>query len=238
MKNRFRELANRSFHENRYTYTGFLNQSELEDFFEIERELKFVPYEMFQSMVRFGSPETTGYEEDFPIKIIKAEPVIYKFGDELTHRDFLGALMNLGIERDVVGEILVKDKTGYIFCTEKIADYISENLTKIKHTQIKTSILRELPEDLGPVMQELKFTVSSLRLDVIVGKAYNLSRSQSLELFRTKKIFVNSRNTENPDTNIKENDIISVRGYGKFIYKESKGLNKKGKIYIVVEKFI
>lgn len=238
IKNRFRELANRSFQENRYTYTGFLNQSELEEFFEIERELSFVPIKIFQNIVRFGGPETTGYTEDFPVKIIKAEPLIYKFADDLTHRDFLGALMSLGIERDVIGEILVKDKTGYVFCSEKIAAYIYENLTKIRHTQIKTTILNGLPEEIHPEMETFILTVSSLRLDVIIGKAYNLSRSQSLELFRTKKIFLNSKTKENPDIIVKENDIVSVRGYGKFIFKEVKGLNKKGKFNIVIEKYI
>ena len=75
-----------------------------------------------RQMLRFGSEETLGYEEAFPISCVVIRPSAPKFAEELTHRDFLGALMNLGIERDVLGDIIVRDAVGYVFCEDAMAD--------------------------------------------------------------------------------------------------------------------
>lgn len=77
----------------------------------------------------------------YPIKCLKAEPLAAKFSEDLTHRDFLGAVLNLGIERAVIGDILVQKHTAWIFCHEKIADYIIENLTRVRHTTMKLSMV-------------------------------------------------------------------------------------------------
>ncbi len=74
---------------------------------------------------------------EFPVKIIKAEPLSQKFADKLSHRDFLGSLMGLGIKRNVLGDIVIKENTGYIFCLDSIADYIVQNLDKVRHTGVK-----------------------------------------------------------------------------------------------------
>lgn len=244
-KNRFKELATRSFQNNQYTYTDFLSLSEIDMFYQVSSELDFVSYEVFggsvdndRQMIKFGDVCLVGYQEVFPISILKAEPLISKFADELTHRDFLGALMNLGIERNTIGDILVSEKVGYIFCNSKLSDFILENLTKIKHTQIKCSLVKELPDLARPKFEEVNLSVSSMRVDIIVAKAYNLSRNQSLDLFREKKVFVNSKNVENTSMVLKEGDIVSLRGYGKFIYHGIHKVNKKGKFNIKVEKYI
>ena len=244
-KNRFKELATRSYQNNQYTYTDFLSISEIDMFYQVASEIDFVRYEISggggdneRQMIRFGDSELVGYEERFPIDIIKAEPLIAKFADDLTHRDFLGALMNLGIERDTIGDIFVNDKTGFIFCNSKLSEYIIEKLTKIKHTQIKCKIIVELPEIAKPKFEEVNLSVSSMRADIIIAKTYNLSRNQSLELFREKKVFVNSKNIENTSMILKEGDIVSLRGYGKFIYHGIHKVNKKGKFNIKVEKYV
>ena len=77
-------------------------------------------------MLRFGSEETLGYEEAFPISCVVIRPSAPKFAEELTHRDFLGALMNLGIERDVLGDIIVRGAVGYVFCEDAMADYLEK----------------------------------------------------------------------------------------------------------------
>lgn len=245
IRNRFKELANRSYHNNQYVYTDFLNTSEIDVFYQIASEIDFVSYEFFgggenseRQMLRFGDRENIGYKEKFPIVIIKAEPLIAKFADDLSHRDFLGALMNLGIERDTIGDIIVNEKLGFIFCNSKLSEFIIENLTKIKHTQIKCNLIEELPEIARPKFEEINLSVSSMRADIIISKTYNLSRNQSLDLFREKKVFVNSKCTENTSMVLKEGDIVSLRGYGKFIYHGIHKINKKGKFNIKVEKYI
>ena len=112
----------------------------------MEKELSYVPYQLgggYQDaervMLRFGGEELMGYEEEFPISCLKVSPVSAKFADVLTHRDYLGALMNLGIERDRLGDILIAGNEAFIFCTSSMADFITENLVKVKHTSVSCS---------------------------------------------------------------------------------------------------
>lgn len=244
LKKRFLELGEKSYQQNIFTFTGFLGMSEQEVFFQAAQAMKHVPFAMWggsesceRQMVRFGSKEELGYEEEFPIVCMEICPLLEKFADNLTHRDFLGALMNLGIERNTLGDIFVKNKTGYLFCTERIAPYILDNLEKIKHTNVKCRILEEIPEVLAGVAAEEEHLTSSERIDGIIAKLYNISRTQSLELFRGKKVFVNGRLNENNSCNLKSGDVVSVRGYGKFIYDGVMQETRKGKLRIHVHIF-
>ena len=110
--NHLKDLSKKSEMNYRYTFTQFLSLDEQSMLKSIEREL--YSFTLFgglnnceRVMARFGSPDDFGYEENFPITCLKAEPILKKFADDLTHRDFLGALMNLGIERNNIGDIIV-----------------------------------------------------------------------------------------------------------------------------------
>lgn len=244
LKKRLLELGEKSYSQNIYTFTGFLGMSEQEIFWQAAQALKHVPFALWggmegceRQMVRFGSMEEFGYEEPFPIVCICIRPLLEKFADNLTHRDFLGALMNLGIERSTLGDIYVKQKTGYLFCTDKIAPYIIENLDKIKHTNVKCEVLEEVPQVVAGEAVEEEHLVASERIDGVIAKLYNISRSQSLELFRTKKIYVNGRLNENNSCNLKTGDVVSVRGYGKFAYDGVCQETRKGKLRVSVHIF-
>lgn len=244
LKKRFLELGEKSYNQNIYTFTGFLGMSEQEVFWQAAQAMKHVPFTLWggsegceRQMVRFGSAEEFGYEEEFPIVCICIRPLLEKFADNLTHRDFLGALMNLGIERSTLGDIYVKQKTGYLFCVDKIADYIVENLDKIKHTNVKCTVLEQVPEVVAGEAVEEEHLTASERIDGIVAKLYNISRNQSLELFRGKKVFVNGRVYENNSGSLKSGDVVSVRGYGKFTYAGISQETRKGKLRIKVRIF-
>lgn len=244
LKKRFLELGEKSYNQGIYLFTGFLGMSEQEIFWQAAQAMKHVPFVLWggseqceRQMVRFGSAEEFGYEEEFPIVCICISPLLEKFADNLTHRDFLGALMNLGIERSTLGDIYVKQKTGYLFCTDKIADYIVENLDKIKHTNVKCKILEQIPEVVAEEAKEEEHLTASERIDGIIAKLYNISRNQSLELFRSKKVFVNGRVYENNSGVLKSGDAVSVRGCGKFIYDGVSQETKKGKLRIRVRIF-
>lgn len=244
LKKRFIELGEKSYHQNIYTFTGFLGMSEQEIFWQAAHAIRHVPFTLWggcegceRQMIRFGGIEELGYEEEFPIVCICIRPLLEKFADHLTHRDFLGALMNLGIERNTLGDIYVNQKTGYLFCTDKIAPFIVENLDKIKHTNVQCTILEEIPKVVAGEAVEEEHLTASERIDGVVAKLYNISRTQSLELFRQKKIFVNGRLNENNSCNLKSGDTVSVRGYGKFIYEGVSQETRKGKLRIKVKIF-
>lgn len=241
LKKRFVELAEKAYRNNQYLFTNFLNMAELNAFYEIQKEISHVPYRVFggapnceRQMIGFGSEELFGYEEPFPIRCIQAEPLIEKFADDFSHRDFLGALMNLGIEREVIGDIALQGKKAYIFCTERIASYLAENLTQVKRTSMRCTVLLEIPEILKPQLERREVTAASERIDAVLGKLCNLSRSQSVLGFREKKVFVNGRQCENNSYVLKKGDIVTYRGFGKFIYEGIKYETKKGKLCVEV----
>lgn len=240
-KKRFAELANKSYLQNIFTFTGFLSLAEQETLHEAMEEAGFAAYSLWggadgceRQMARFGSPEELGYEAPFPVAALRISPLQEKFADTLTHRDFLGALMNLGIDRSTMGDIFLEGKGAWLYCTETIAPYICEQLGKVRHTTVRCQQAEpgNLPAVREPEPEHL--IVSALRVDAVAAKVFSLSRSQSLELFRAGKVFVNGRLCENNSAQLGEGDLVSVRGYGRFIFKEAGGNTRKGKLNITV----
>lgn len=236
LRKRLRELARKCYQNNQYTFTGFLSPADRECFYELERELSYVPCKIWggselceRVMLRFGSEEELGYEEEFPIACIQARPLAAKFADALTHRDFLGALMNLGIERSTLGDIWLVDNVGYIFCLESMADYITENLGKVKHTCVLCKRAERIPDFAQTDCQKIQIQVASGRIDGVLAKVYKLSRSEALELFRQRKVLLNNRICENNSALLTAGDRVSARGYGRFDYLGEQSITKKGK---------
>ncbi|MCQ2544091.1 MAG: YlmH/Sll1252 family protein [Lachnospiraceae bacterium] len=219
--------------------------AELSEYYEIERELAYASPMVFggsesceRCMIRFGNPEILGYEEDFPIVILEIKPVAMKFADDLNHRDFLGALMNLGINRNTLGDIKITGKSAILFCRDSMKDYIIENLIKVKHTSISINEIRDVGE-IGEVKTKEKvIQLSSARIDAVISKAYNLSRNASLELFRTGKVYLNGRECSENAKTVVDNDIISVRGYGKMQFKACESVSRKGKLNCIISMFV
>lgn len=244
LKKRFEELSNKAYSQGAYYFTDFLSMSDAAILYDTLNENDFTVFGGANGcervMAKFGNASEFGYDQDFPILVIKAEPLILKFADDLNHRDFLGALMNLGIKREVVGDIVIQNKTALIFTTENMASYIAENFDKVKHTNIKCQIMTtDEVSQIIPYEKEMsEIIVASDRLDAVLSKIYNLSRSQSIEMFRAHKVFVNGRLYENNSGVLKEGAVVSVRGYGKFIYKGVKAQTRKGKLNISIEKYI
>lgn len=216
--------------------------AEQQAFYELQREVAYAGYDMEggcplceRRMIRFGSAQTLGYEEAYPILCLKVEPLTPKFAEHLTHRDFLGAIMNLGIERSTVGDIFVQDKEAVVFCQESIADYLIGNLEQVRHTRVKCSVTEAAKQLQSPVTEAVSVSVTAPRIDTVISKLYNIARSQSLELFRAGRIYVNGRLTENNSYSLKKNDSVTARGFGRFTYTGEQGETRKGKVRIGVE---
>lgn len=244
LQKRFKELGEKSEKCSQYFFTGFLSVSDISLLHET-CDKSGIRYTLWggmenteRQMARFGDTESMGYEVPFPIVILHVKPLLEKFADDFNHRDFLGAIMNLGIKRDTVGDIFVDGKEAYLFVDEKIADYIVENLNKVKHTHVKVEKQDEIPGTIEVKKQEKEILVSSLRIDVVVAGRYKLSRNEALLLFRNQKVFVDGRVCENNSYQVKEGDTISVRGLGKMTFKSISGETRKGRIYITVDDFV
>ncbi|MFR5727387.1 MAG: YlmH/Sll1252 family protein [Clostridium sp.] len=116
--------------------------------------------------------------EDPPFECLRISARNKKFSGELTHRDFLGALMNLGIERAMIGDIVVKDLDGYVMVLKKISRYVLENLDTVGRTAVEAAVWEGAEELLEPEYEEVAGTVSSVRLDAIVALCGRVSRTK------------------------------------------------------------
>ncbi|MBP3460766.1 MAG: hypothetical protein J6K58_16355 [Lachnospiraceae bacterium] len=244
IKARLEELAHAAYRQNRYMFSHFLTPGELTALFEMAGELKFVDYDTYggnesceRQMVRFGSERMFGYEEDYPISVLLIEPLAVKFAELLGHRDYLGAVMNLGIERDVLGDILIKDKAAYLFCMDSIADYVAANLDKIKHTNVKVSKVNGEIQALARTLKDMEVLVQSPRFDAVAAAVSRLSRSEAQQLFRDKKVLLDGRVCENNSMTLKEGSVFSIRGYGKYIYQGCGKETRKGRVYVQLKKY-
>lgn len=253
LKNRLIELADKAYARNIYTYTPFLGLAEQQAFYAVEREVSYAGVRMEggaplceRKIIRFGDP---GYEEAFPIARIAVRLKNPKFAERLTHRDFLGAVMHLGIERDVVGDIFEPagkqggasgaTATGEatLFCHENIADYIVENLDRVRHTNVSCKRAEGEIELEMAEPERISITVASPRVDGVISKVYNLSREESRELFNNGRIFINGIQAQNLACQLKEEDAVTVRGFGKFIFYGQTGVSRKGKDRVEVGVF-
>lgn len=245
LKKRFLELASKSFNVGIFTFTDFLGLAEQSVFSEIKKDLRGFSYTAFggasgaeRVMIRFGSEEELCYSVPFPISIVRARPISQKYADKLTHRDFLGAILNLGIERDVLGDIVIIDNVGYIFIKEDMAQYVADGLTKVKRTDVKSELIESLPEGELYRTERRSVQANGERLDAIVAKVFSLSREDAQMLFKKRLVFVDGRCTENTSYIPKVNEKISVRGHGRFIYLGCQSLSRKGKMNIAIDLYI
>lgn len=238
-ENRFRDLAERSYTQGIYTFTGFLGLAQQDVFRRQERSLSYAGYALYggygeaeRVVARFGKEGELGYEAPFPIVCLHVKPPQKKFAEELSHRDFLGALMNLGVDRSALGDIRVGEKEAWLFCLDSVSAFLCDNLKQVKHTPVSCGPAQAEVFFEGGTPRRVNVQAASLRLDGIVARVYHLSREKSLELFRAGKIYVDGRNCFNNDRFLKAGETVSVRGFGKFQFAGEIRETKKGRLVI------
>jgi Uncharacterized conserved protein, contains S4-like domain len=243
MMKRLKELSFQAYNKNISVYTDFLNLNELNLFYSINKVLADVKYDLWggyedaeRRVICFNTDDSFPYAK-FPIQCIKVSPANRKFSDSLNHRDYLGSILGLGIERSKIGDIVLKNEDGYVFCTNTISDFIIEELHKIKHTNVKCQLFEGENLEFKPVLTTINGTVSSIRLDSVLSVAFGSSRSKLSDLITGGKVFVNAKLTLSNSYVLKEGDIVSVRGLGRFIYSEVSHQTKKGRYSITVQKY-
>lgn len=241
VKRKLNDLSQVSLNRNTWEYSRFLNsaeQSELLNMRGICDYFLFGGYDGAERAVAvFGNEEDIGYSCSIPVSYIEVVPLNDKFADNLTHRDFLGAIMSLGINRDMIGDILVKCNSAVIICIDTVAEYIISELDRIRHTSVRCSIVDVLPEFAAPEYISLEMIVASERTDVLISNVYNLSRNISQALIKAEKVFCDSRVVVNSSFVPKNGQIISVRGYGRFVYEGVLRTTKKDRLVIGIRKY-
>lgn len=177
--------------------------------------------------------EETPLDEAFPVRAVTFS---FRSTDKLTHRDFLGAVLAAGLQRSVVGDILVAGDHAVVFCLDIAVEPIA-GLVKVGRVGVRaeTGVTKELPE---AAFERIEAAVSSLRLDCIVGACANISRGRSALLIRSGQVSADHSVCLNVSYTVKEGMIISVRGCGRFRLTELVGETKKGRLRVVIEKYV
>ena len=159
--------------------------------------------------------------------------------EELSHRDWLGALMALGIKRETLGDICFFRGETYVFAEPRAAEYISMELNKAGRAKVRGEICT-LPEDFCPEIrfEEINTTVATPRLDGVVRALCNISREDAAELVRAGLCELNYFTELEGDTAVKNGDVVSLRGYGKYVIDSTDGVTKKGRCRLTARKYI
>lgn len=171
-----------------------------------------------------------------PIRCLRT---VFRVEEKVNHRDLLGSLMGLGIVREKVGDILVGPDSADLLVLDTVTDFLLSSWTsagraKLTVAEIDPSHLH-MPEI---KCEEVRDTVSSLRLDAVASTGFRMARSKAADLIASGRVQVNWRECTKPDKLLVEGDTVSARGFGKFQLAEVGGVTKKGRTAIVVKRYV
>lgn len=219
-------------------YSGFLNPFEVENAKAIlnsNSDLKYTVdggYDESERKIVFIYPFYMEYEDiNETLRFIQIEGN-FKF-KSISHKDYLGSLLSLGIKREKIGDIIIHENFCQVIVTFDICDFILMNLEKVARNNVKlkeisrNDILYNIPN-----YKEVNFTVSSSRIDCIISGMYNISRQESAKLINNEKVQVNYEKITSCSKEIKSESLISVRGKGRSQITNIGDLTKKGKIKV------
>ena len=180
--------------------------------------------------------------KDYDVSFMEFPLVYFKINGEnkfreLLHKDFLGTIMSLGIKREIMGDLIVKNNICFGVIIDEKYGIINKEITKIGNVPVKIEeiLQNEIPESEFKIENHL---LSSLRIDSFVSAVTGLSRQKSVEEIEKGNVLLNYNLEKNKSTEIKEGYILTIKKYGKFKFYEIKGESKKNKIRINVKKFV
>jgi len=241
LKKRILELRKRTDYAYQTEFTDFLTLSEIETAKSVLNGANYMFYggmaDAERQMLCIAPEDIEITPEQFPICGMRIVPKSLKFAENLSHRDVLGSVLGLGLERSVIGDIYLKDKEAYLLCVERITPFLEEQLTLVRHTKVACTRAKAEDNEFEQEFRVVERTVSANRIDAIAAAAFGISRSSTATAISSGKVFINGREITSPSVQVKEGDVISFRGEGKARLKELGGLTKKGRILITLERY-
>ena len=214
--------------------TDFLNFEEQNEIYALEKShIKIELYGGFEDAERKRALIGSDYNEldDFDIVIMQSsfDP---KFG-LISHRNVLGTIMSLGIERNTFGDIVVEDGLITIFSSKEISEYLIKNLSMISRQRMTWKIIPSFKQK--GIKEETKtINVASMRLDAVVAKAINVGRSEAVEIINCGNVLINHKQCLNITHTVKEEDMLSIRKFGRVEILQIVGLSKKNRTIVEI----
>ena len=213
-------------------YSNSTNFVEIKYLNRVKKELKNIKYNIYEPFN--GATKIILYNKMPNIKIYEIVS-----SNDLRHQDILGTLYSLNISDEMFGDVVIWNNRYFIIILSSIDNYIKSNLTSIKNS--KVDLIEKDPYYLRDYKQEYEeciITVPSIRVDVIVSKIINSSRSNALEKIKNGDIYLNYELLTKPTYMLKENDIFSIRKYGKYKFNGIINETKKGNIIVNISKYV
>jgi len=236
---RMSDLCDKSENSGRIMYSKFLNprqqmllRERLEGFSDISF---FGGYTDADRTVAAFVPNEW-QEISYPLEFILVSPTNKR---TYSHRDYLGAILNLGIVRELIGDIVITDDGAIIAVLSDISDFIMMNLSRVGSASVRLKYVEDISFLEGTkAFKTVSSTVSSMRLDCVLSSAINKSRSQTAGIIEEGLASVNYEVVKNTSYIVKDGDVLSVRGFGKMIVNADGNLTKKGRIHIEFKKYV
>ena len=213
-------------------YSNSTNFVEIKYLNRVKKELKNVKYNIYEPFI--GATKIILYNKMPNIKIYEIVS-----SNDLRHQDILGTLYSLNISDEMFGDVVIWNNRYFIIILSSIDNYIKSNLTSIKNS--KVDLIEKNPyylKDYKQEYEEFNIIVPSIRVDVIVSKIINSSRSNALEKIKNGDIYLNYELLTKPTYMLKENDIFSIRKYGKYKFLGEMNKTKKGSLVIKYLKYV
>ena len=234
---RMEDLARRADARGCWVYSDFLSLGEQQ---ALHRLRLAAPWQLYggyegaeRGIVCFGSEDMCYDVFQPPVVCLAVEPANERFAEPLGHRDVLGALMSLGLERTVMGDILVKDTHAWLFCCERIADTVCRELRQVRHTTVRCA-RGEAPSFVLEPPEATELAAASERLDAVAAAVWQLSRAEAKTLVTAGQVFMNGLAAQNADAPLQEGTLVSVRGKGRFRYEGPVRQTRSGRLRVRV----
>lgn len=253
LEKRFLELSRTAYQRDIITYSDFLDLNEQNILHTLPKEKVYTPvisfggYDLAERQMaafipealslRYGKEAVSPAEIPYPFDALSIRPRNEKFAEELTHRDYLGAILNLGIERSKTGDILPDGAGAFLFVHRDMTELICAELSRVRHTSVTVQRIALTEVHVSPEFEEIRGTVASVRLDSLLALAFSRSRTKQTGLIEGGKVFVNGRLITGNGYQLEEGDIISVRGLGKFRFESAGSRTRKNRLNVIISRY-
>ncbi len=171
--------------------------------------------------------------EFFPIDLLQVS-FNRRFNSPPSHRDYLGSVLGLGLERAKTGDICLNENGALLYASRDVAGFVTENLERVGRTPVKVTRADVPPHTAAEAGRELRITVASLRLDAVIAGAFRLSRGKAAALIEGERVFINWTAALKPARLLADGDTVTVRGLGRVRIDASAGRTKKDRAVLLV----
>ncbi len=232
-----KDLREKSDRWHTHTVSSFMNEEEVAEMQRIFPASKYVIYDGGYEGARKQKVIFRYDEEDDFSDIVCLRARIDQRFRKITHRDVLGALMHLQIDRSSFGDFWIEDTCIYLYTSEEMAPFLCGELTRINQLNVSFEVIADRPVQQFH-MKELHVVVASERLDALVAGLCHISRAQAKELIHGGLVSLNHIVLEHPDYVCNNNGTISIRGYGRFLYLGYERVTKTGRIVAICQQYV